>query len=464
MTRRILTSYLVMTLVIVVMLVIPLGLNFAGRERDRLLTAIERDSRVLAAEADDAFENGQFDSIPALADRYVRQTGGRVVFVKASGESVLDSDDPTGPPRDFSTRPEISQALKGRYTSGQRPSTTLGESLLFVAVPITHDGSVIGVVRVSYPTAAVDQRTREVWIQLASLGAVVLGVVGVAGWFVASTLGRPIRQLEHATQRLAAGDLAARAPLDHGPDDLIRVAKSFNTMAARVQGLVESQRSFLADASHQLRTPLTALRLRLEALADADEPDVADIAALGAEVDRLSELVDGLLAVARLDAQPGELTQIDVGAVITERVAAWSPLADEREVRLSCSDGDRRLMATVVQGGLEQILDNLIANAIDVAPVGSEISVDLATSSSGMVRVTVSDEGPGLTEAQIARAFDRFWRGPNPSDGGSGLGLAIVRRLAEASDGSAEIRPAPGGGLSVEVDLPAATTTADHPR
>lgn len=207
MTRRILASYLLMTLVIVVMLALPLGLTFAGRERERLVTAIERDSRVLAAEADDAFETSQFDLIPVLAERYVAQTGGRVVFVKASGESVLDSDDPTGSPRDFSARPEVALALKGQYNSGERGSNTLGESLVFVAVPIVHDGSVLGAVRVSYPTAAVDQRTREVWIQLASLGAVVLGIVGVAGWFVASTLGRPIRELEQATQRLAAGDL-----------------------------------------------------------------------------------------------------------------------------------------------------------------------------------------------------------------------------------------------------------------
>lgn len=366
-----------MTLVIVVMLALPLGLTFAGRERERLVTAIERDSRVLAAEADDAFETSQFDLIPVLAERYVAQTGGRVVFVKASGESVLDSDDPTGSPRDFSARPEVALALKGQYNSGERGSNTLGESLVFVAVPIVHDGSVLGAVRVSYPTAAVDQRTREVWIQLASLGAVVLGIVGVAGWFVASTLGRPIRELEQATQRLAAGDLGARAPSDRGPDDLVRAAQSFNTMAGRVQGLVESQRSFLADASHQLRTPLTALRLRLDALADADEPDAADISALSAEVDRLSELVDGLLAVARLDAQPGELARIDVGEVISARVAAWSPLADEREVRLTSSTDGTDTMAMIVQGGLEQILDNLIANAIDVAPIGSQITVEL---------------------------------------------------------------------------------------
>lgn len=194
----------------------------------------------------------------------------------------------------------------------------------------------------------------------------------------------------------------------------------------------------------------------MDALADADEPDAADISALSAEVDRLSELVDGLLAVARLDAQPGELARIDVGEVISARVAAWSPLADEREVRLTSSTDGTDTMAMIVQGGLEQILDNLIANAIDVAPIGSQITVEL-NAGEHHVRITVSDEGPGLTDAQMARAFDRFWRGPNRPEG-SGLGLAIVRRLAEASGGSAQIGRRATGGLSVAINLPDATT------
>jgi len=463
-TRRILVSYLMMTLFILVMLIIPLGRIFSARERDRLLTAIERDSRVLAAEADDAFENNTFNLIPPLVDRYVQQTGGRVVMVDAQGQSVIDSDDRVGVSRDFSTRPEIVAALKGQYSIGERSSATLGGSLVYVAVPVVREGAVLGAVRVSYPTTTVDQRTRQVWIQLISLGGIVLAVVGLAGWFIASTLARPVRELEATADTLAAGELSARVAARHGPPDLLRVARAFNTMADANQGLIESQRAFLADASHQLRTPLTALRLRLEGLSEnggevqADRSDSGAVEAAMTEVDRLSELVDALLAMARLDAKPGSLTTVDVGVVAAERAVTWSALADERDVAMVVENHGSGGMARVVEDGLEQMLDNLIANAIEVSSPGSTITIEVDRNDSGStMSVVVSDEGPGLSESQMSRAFDRFWRGPNPSDGGSGLGLAIVRRLAETSGGSASMELGAGGGLQVRVTLPVAT-------
>lgn len=452
MTRRILVSYLLMTVVILSILVVPLGLVFGARERDRLITAIERDSRVLAAEGDDAFEAGRYDALPELVEHYRRQTGGRVVMVDADGLSIVDSGDPGGSQRDFSSRPEIVAALDGRFTSGERESSTLGESLYYVAVPVVHGNSVLGAVRVTYPGTTVAHRTRSVWLQLVSLGGVTLVLVAAAGWFVASTLSRPVRALEAAADRLAAGDLAARVDCEVGPQDLRQVGRSFNSMADRMEGLLRSQRSFLADASHQLRTPLTALRLRLEALSVSETAtDPAELEAAEVEVDRLSHLVDALLAMARLDDRPGVLEPVAVDAVVAERIEWWRPLADERGVRLVARTGTGA-MATVVSGGLEQILDNLLANALEVAPTAS--TVEVASELRGdRVAVTVTDDGPGMTEAQRARSFDRFWRGPHSARGGSGLGLAIVRTLAEASGGTAHVRPAGAAGLSAGVEL-----------
>ncbi|MFN8051449.1 MAG: ATP-binding protein [Acidimicrobiales bacterium] len=463
MTRRILVSYLLMTVVILAMLTVPLGLSFASQERSRLFTAIERDARVLAATSDDAFENQDFTSLPALVKTYAK-TGGRVVMVNASGMSVVDSDDLTGASRDFSTRPEIASALVGHYQKGERESATLGSSLAFVAVPVQHDGKVLGAVRVSYPSTTVDARTRSVWIKLVSLGAATLVVVGAGGWFVARTLGRPILELEGAADALASGDLAARVPLADGPDDLVRVGNTFNTMADRLQTLVESQRSFLADASHQLRTPLTALRLRIESLTEGpagEDADPAVVDAVMAEVDRLSELVDALLAMARLDAQPGRQQAVDVAAVVADRVATWSPLVDERGVSLVVDDHAGSVTVRVNEDGLEQILDNLISNAVDYCPTGSTVTVSTSNvpvaGGPPMVCIAVGDDGPGVTEAQLLRLFDRFWRGPatgGETTEGSGLGLAIVRRIAEAAGGQASAYRVKPHGLRVEVTLP----------
>lgn len=462
MTRRILGGYLGLTALVLVMLTLPLGFTLAARERDQLRTAVERDARVLAAEADDAFENNDMTSLPELVDRYVRQTGGRVVMVDRTGRSVIDSSDPNGSGRDFSTRPEVASALAGKFTSGERSSTTLGTGLLYVAVPISHEQGVLGVVRVSYPTTTVDRRVREVWLKLLGLNLMVTAVASAVGWQIARTLARPILALERAADALAEGDLSARVPAQSAPPDLVRVADTFNAMGDRLQTLIESRQSFLADASHQLRTPLTALRLRLESVASTLEEPTADLTAASNEVDRLSDLVDALLSMARLDAQPGAVVATPVATIAAERVETWATLADEQGVALHFVDHTAGAGALVVEGGLEQILDNLIDNALEHHHTSGNVTVEVAGLDDD-VTVTVTDDGPGVPDEHLRRIFDRFWRGPGAGPGGTGLGLAIVQRLTEASGGSVSARRPDGGGLEIELRLPR-TSSAPGPR
>ena len=451
MTRRLLAGYLAITIFVLLILAVPLGIVFADRERERLITSIERDTRVLAAEVGDAYETDNVAALKQLATRYQNGTGGRAVMVDATGKSVADSGDPTGPAQDFSSRPEIRRALDGQFSTGERESQTLGEVLYYVSVPVTHAGKVLGAVRVTYPSTTVDGRTRAVWIQLGTLSVVVIVATGLVGWFVATTITRPIRAVERAADSLAAGDLVARAPDDEGPPEVRQLARRFNGMAERLQGLVTSQQAFLADASHQLRTPLTALRLRLEALGAAPGASESDVEAAQAEVDRLASMVDDLLAMARIDATVGTISRVDIDAVVVERIAAWTPLAEE--VGVTLFGNARGGWVNVVDGGLEQILDNLISNAVEVAPPGTTVEVT-ARRAEGRVDLAVSDRGPGLTPEQAARAFDRFWRASDAPAGGSGLGLPIVRRVAESSGGSATIEHPADGGLRVVVRLP----------
>jgi signal transduction histidine kinase len=231
-------------------------------------------------------------------------------------------------------------------------------------------------------------------------------------------------------------------------------------MAARIDSLVRAQQGFVADASHQLRTPLTALRLRLENLAAAN-PDATSAAELEAsleEVARLSRLVDGLLALARADAATPELEAVDAAAVARERVGVWEPLAEERSTRLGVETPDT-VTVLAVAGGLEQILDNLLANALDAVSKGGRILVTVTSGADG-VTVRVDDDGPGLEQEAMARALDRFWRPPGARPGGSGLGLAIVAQLARASRGDVTLTRSPLGGLRVEVRLPPARPAA----
>jgi signal transduction histidine kinase len=457
MTRRLLASYLSITAFVLLIIEIPLGITFARAERDRLVAAVERDATVLATIVEDTLEAGATSGLDPVAAGYQDRTAGRVVIVDRQGVTVADSDPPAPGRRDLSTRPEIAAALRGQHTIGSRSSATLGSSFLYVAVPVASQGRVYGAVRITYPTSTVDARVRRVWLALAGVAAVVLGVVALVGLALARSTTRPLRALEQATTAAAGGQLQARAPTDQGPPEVRRLAAAFNDMAARLSRLLAAQRAFVADASHQLRTPLTALRLRLENL-EATTPAAAagDLGAAVAETGRLARLVDGLLALARAEAAPGRREVVDLAAVVADRRVAWAPLAAEQEVELTVHPTS----ATPVwaaPGALEQVLDNLLANALRFAPAGS--TVELAIRQAGAsVELHVTDQGPGMPADQRQRAFDRFWRAPSADRDGTGLGLAIVRQLLEASGGGAELHPGPDGGL----DAVARLRPADH--
>ena len=224
---------------------------------------------------------------------------------------------------------------------------------------------------------------------------------------------------------------------------------------------MKSQQSFVADASHQLRTPLAALRLRLELVeADGIDSRPEDIERALAEVQRLSQLVDSLLVLTRVEAARRMPESVDLGAVVADRCDAWFALASERDVEIA-SDAPP-IQVRSVPGRLEQVLDNLLSNALEVAPAGSILHID-ARRAGDDARLEVRDAGPGMTPDQRARAFDRFWRaGAARRDGGGfGLGLAIVRELVNADGGTVVLDDAPEGGLRVAITL-AAREWRDH--
>jgi signal transduction histidine kinase len=451
--RRLLATYLTITAFVLAVVVVPLGLTFADREHDRLVFDIERDAQAVASLVEDDLEAGTAPSIDAVLADYAG-SGGRIVVVDGQGVGLVDSDRPAAEPRDFSTRPEIAAALEGRRATGSRDSETAGTELLFVAVPVASGGGMHGAVRITYPTSAVDARIRSMWLRLGVLCVVVLATVALVGMVLARSVSQPVRRLERAARRLAGGDLSARVGTGDGAPELRALADTFDVMADRLDTLVASQRRFVADASHQLRTPLTALRLRLETLTDDVAPPAGPkLDAALAETERLAALVESLLVLARGDAASVEIGIVDAQAVAEERVASWQPVARERHVEVTVA---HRPPAPVraPAGALEQIFDNLVSNALDVAPPESEVAVRVADEG-GAVEVHVTDAGPGMSPEARAHAFERFWRPPGSGGGkGFGLGLAIVDQLARSCGGAARLDPGPDGrGLDAVVRL-----------
>ena len=443
-------------LFVLLALELPLGLSFANSEHRYLESQVQTDAYALASRAGGAMADsaapGDFDS---LVRSFHRQTGLRAVIVDAQGVVVAaigDGEPPIG--TDLGRRPEILAAARGRQSAGDR--LTRDGDVLSITVPVVATDGSVGAVRASALLAVVTERTREHWLILGALGGIVAIVVLLVSVLLARSFTRPLAELGASAARLGDGDLAARVRVPDDPPEIRGLAQSFNATAARIETLVLAQQSFVADASHQLRTPLTALSLRLENLEeDGSEFQVEDLQGARTEVRRLARLVDGLLTLARAEHATAPTADVDTTAVLAGRRDAWEAAASERGVLLDVAVDAPHVRS--VPGRLEQILDNLLSNALDVAPAGTTVTVT-ATRAGAAVRIEVCDAGPGMTPEQRARAFDRFWRAePSRRDrGGFGLGLAIVGRLVAADGGTVELADAPKGGLSVVLLLPGA--------
>ncbi|EKX68134.1 sensor histidine kinase [Streptomyces ipomoeae] len=515
MTRRLLLSYLSLAALVLLGLEIPLGFVYSRAERERIVNSANDEAESVAAYTALSLAARRPEELVERAKHCAERIGGQVVIVDADGRLLATSHTlSTDEKRALASLPEVSAALEGRATTDVRTTTTGGVHYLSVAAPVSHttatatattstamtnadssgptqaavaqgaaaqgagtqdaeaqgvaaQGAVTqGAVRITLPTTMVHARVFAVWLLLVLAGLAVLACVAVVAFAFARWAGRPIRQLEEATHRLADGGPAASVKVTSGPPEVLRLAAAFNTTAARLEHILASQRAFAGEASHQLKTPLAALRLRLENL----EPDIARRArptldAAVTETDRLARMVEGLLAMARLEEAAATPVQVDLGAICTERHRMWGPLFEREGVSLVLFAGSVGPVLAV-PGAVEQILDNLLSNALRASPADSTVTMELRllharralrdTRPPSWVDLHVTDEGPGMTAEQRARAFDRFWRAPGAPKGGTGLGLSLVQRLAHAGGGDVSLREAATGGLDAVVRFPSA--------
>lgn len=292
-----------------------------------------------------------------------------------------------------------------------------------------------------------------------------------AGWALARTPENGTPALLTLTLALTAASAVALARWAARP--LHAVAEASHRTAAHLEDLLTSQRAFAGEASHQLKTPLAALRLRLENLEPALSPQARrTLTSAVTETDRLARMVEALLAMARLEEQGSAPAPVDVGASCVERHSAWHPLFAREGVSLVLFAGSVGPVLAL-PGAVEQILDNLLSNALRASPAGSTVTIELRLhtptrrplrdSRPCWVDLHVTDEGPGMTPAQRSHAFTRFWRAPDAPKGGTGLGLSLVQRLARASGGDVALRAATTGGVDAVVRLPSAQPPHEQP-
>ncbi|CAB4332915.1 unannotated protein [freshwater metagenome] len=455
---RLLAALLGLTLVVLLVHDIPLVSYLRTVENDRIITALERDSFVIAGRSEELLESGNATGsayIKEAIKSYSAKSGARVLVTDSAGIVIATSDVKDSVGTSFASREEIASALSGQVSSGRRFSATLNYEILYVSVPVLNGDRIIGAVRLTFPASVVDDAVSARLRGISTVAGITLFVAALVALLLAVGITRRLTKLRNVTEEFSNGNFAVRAEIEGGAPEIQSLARSFNKMANQLERLIFQQRAFAGDASHQLRTPLTALTLRLERVSELLETDpLAAAERLDAaliETDRLQRLVEGLLVLSRSEEKDVAVVREDASAIVRERAANWDALAAEQNVEIVISIPDSAYVLAA-PGSLEQVIDNYVDNALEVVPAGSTITI-LVKASSDLTKISVLDEGPGLSEADLAKAFNRFWRARSDTHG-SGLGLAIVERLAEASGGHAELRNREPNGLEASAYFP----------
>ena len=435
---------------------LPLALSFRDRINDEVRSQAHSQAAIVATGAGSLIGTGDAEALDRLVTIAGRTVRGRVLVVDSSGIVISDSGGPANVGSDYSSRPEIAVALDGRSDQRERDSQTLGTRLLATADPIFRGNRTIGAVRITQSVDAVRSAVRQSLLGIGLLALLVIAFSLLVGAVIAGQIARPIRRLESTARGFATGEG------DPGEDALAEVrgsseqrslARSYNEMTARVSRLLRSQKDFVASASHQLRTPLTGLRLRMEGLSDElDDPRARSDAEAGlVEVDRLSKMVDELLVLSRAGERdtPGEV--LDPAELAAEACDRWAAASGDRELVLDISDDEDGATVFCARADLERVLDVLLENAVNYSPPGTGITVEVMPG-----RISVTDQGEGLEPGEEESVFERFARGHAGRQGvkGTGLGLAIARELMSHWGGRVTISNVSPGGARAVVELP----------
>ena len=365
MARRIAVAVLALITALLAVVAIPLGLLTAAQARRDFQAETAADGSTLANVAEERIDDGPDHGAEPLRGVLAGpgRPGGRLRRVRPAGRRTR-------------TRP----GRRGQVTfrpPALSPHSYWSEDRLVATTPIVPDSGsgAIGTVELARSSEPLDHRVLIMWALIGGVSAAGLVAAGIVAIGLARWVSRPITALAGAARDLGDGALNTRAQISSGPPEARRLAQAFDTMAARIESLVHGHQMLIADVSHQVRTPLAALRLRLDLLGqDTDEVTAAELAGAQEEIARLARLTNGLLAVARAENATAPPVRADVAAVVRDRVTVWRPTAEERGVTLTVS-ASGPAAAQLGDGHLEQILDNLLANALDALPAGKTITV-----------------------------------------------------------------------------------------
>jgi signal transduction histidine kinase len=459
--RRLLIIVFALVAGLVAALGLPLAVTSAEQASQELFISRADDTARFADVAESALSSGRTSRLVTALIRYDELYDTPVLVVNSDGLIIASSREGLSAAQP-DVRTPLLRGLAGRPPQRPHVLWPWDERPYVIVEPVVRDSRVLGAAVTISPT---DRARGEVTRQLLYLGlggmVALLVVAPAVAVPVVRWVLRPVHDLDEAAHAVESGRHATHVSDRTGPPELRRLAASFNAMADSVAAAVFKQRAFVAQASHQLRNPLTALRLRMEnAEAYVSDPHGREELRLALEeADRLRDSVDALLQLARAESRNAAPRALDVSAAIRRRVVAWQAAYESSATPLEADVPDG-MTATGLPDLLDHALDALLDNALKFGQ-GSVVEVT-ARSLGDVVEIRVRDSGPGLTAEELARAGDRFWRSPRHQNvRGTGLGLAITRTLAEESGGSMTVSAVRPHGLEVLITLPVTGATSD---
>jgi signal transduction histidine kinase len=401
-------------------------------------------------------------SLESQVISYAARSGVQVAVINANLQDVVNSspDEPSGHLEDH---PEILAARSGTEQHDIRWNEKNTAMRLYVATAINDaQDKPEGYVQLSTPMAPIYADVRQAQISLLGVGVVVLLITALASLLLARQIAMPVRSLTATTEGIAQGHLEQRVT-PQGPDEIQRLGRAFNLMAARVSDMLMRQEEFVANAAHELRSPLTSIRLRLEILQEQAHGDSEmtkrNLSRMDEELARLQRLVDNLLTLSALDQnEPAPRTTIDLAPLLYELVDEMSPLVKEAGVGLQINVPDHLPEMSANAEHIRIAVRNLLDNAVKYTPPHGQVSLT-ADSANGTIEIRVADTGVGIEDKAIPHIFDRFYRGDKTRSGrrGSGLGLALAKSIAEANGGVIKVASKAGAGSTFTLLLPAET-------
>jgi signal transduction histidine kinase len=427
----------------------------AGRQQAMYVDRLQ-DTMRFASAAQDAVSETDEQGLRSDLIRFADVYGISIAVLDRLGASHA-SGGPLPDLRQPAVADAFHQALAGHPTSNPPTIWPWSDGAMVVAVPVIRANDVVGVVLMVSSTERIQEAIAR-WLEIVACGEVIsLTLLVTLSLRLASWVLRPVYLLDEATHQVSSGKLSTRVHTMPGPVELRRLTTSFNRMVGTVERAMERQRAFVADASHQLRNPLAALLLRLDALGmSLGRPHREELELVHEEASRLVNILDELLELATAQHLRAEPAEVDLVELVHGRLAAWRPMAQRRGITLHGPDGAvmHALVDPVLFGSA---LDAVLDNAVKFSPAGGQVDVSVVAQDDSL-RVDVRDEGPGLAEDELPRVGDRFWRGAgNQNVPGSGLGLSIARTLLDATGGQLVFAPgAPGDGLRVSLFAPTA--------